>query len=62
LTWRQIGLALGIAPDTVQQHLFRARKRLDADNTTNAVVKAIARKEIRITEILSLEGNDAQVE
>jgi DNA-binding CsgD family transcriptional regulator len=42
MTWRQIALALEIAPSTIRGHLSRARERLDAHNTTHAVAKAVA--------------------
>jgi DNA-binding CsgD family transcriptional regulator len=59
MTWRQIALDLEIAPGTVRGHLTRARERLEAENTTHAVVLAIARREIDLETILE-EDNDGE--
>lgn len=38
---REMALQLGVAPATVRNHLLRARRRLGARNTTEAVVRAL---------------------
>jgi DNA-binding CsgD family transcriptional regulator len=39
---RETAAALNLAPATVRNHLQRARRRLDARNTTEAVARAMA--------------------
>lgn len=39
---REIAAQLGLATATVRNHLLRARRRLGARNTTDAVVRAMA--------------------
>jgi DNA-binding CsgD family transcriptional regulator len=58
MTWRQMSLELGIAPGTVRGHLLRARERLGAVNTTNAVVRAIANRQISLEAITETQEDD----
>lgn len=60
LTERGIGHKLGISWRTVKQHLYAARQRCGARNTTHAVVMAIASGQLDASTILQEEISEDQ--
>lgn len=54
-TAESVAKDLGLSPETVREHLKTARRRLEANNATHAVITAIRLKLLPLEEGSSIE-------